>query len=618
MSSIRDALYDLLGSVTITTKELGKTRIKPWPSQRLIIDTISEGLSQGVHEFCILKPRQVAATTTVSVIQLCWALMHPGIQGAIIADTTANVERLRRIFADLLESLPIEWRGPDHRLVQNNRNGMVFANKSVIDLMAAGSNPDLGASRALNALHATEASLWRSLLGVESLRASLARDNPNRLYIFESIANGVGNWFYDYWQECKEDTKNKRAIFLGFYLQPYYRIEQDDPDFRVYWDNTLTDDEKAKVTYVKQHYGHTVPLEAIAWRRRESEFRDPSYMDRMYPFTERECFIESGSSFFPAKRTLELAEALQAPLPMRAYRYTFDHDFLKSSLEPTRNAEEANLRVWEHPVNDWSQQRLDPDTKQPLPVEPPGVYVIGIDPSGGGGGDSDDHAVEVFRCYADCLVQVCEFQTNRPLTYQIAWVLAHLGGAYKDHTAILEITGVGAAVPPETFNLRRLAEMGMLVSAPGADPIIDMIGAVRWYLYQRPDTYAGGGSVLHWKTSRDNKAQIYSEFRDSLMLRRVEIRSPRLMKQLQGIVEDEGYIGASQDSREGDDLVQAAVMAHHPWHQRIRNDLLARGMTWDSVHRHPQFDNPNKAMSFIISQNMRGVWSKRQQREERF
>jgi|AmaraimetFIIA100_FD_contig_41_27047186_length_405_multi_5_in_0_out_0_2 hypothetical protein len=33
------------------------------------------------------------------------------------------------------------------------------------------------------------------------------------------------------------------------------------------------------------------------------------------------------------------------------------------------------------------------------------IYCIGIDPSGGGG-DPDDHAIEVLRCYADKVVQV--------------------------------------------------------------------------------------------------------------------------------------------------------------------------------------------------------------------
>ena len=137
-----------------------------------------------------------------------------------IADRGDNLERLRRIFASFLDSLPPEWKGPEHALVQNNKFGMKFANESVIDLLAAGNNPDLGASRALSMCHGSECSLWRSLAGVESLRASLARENPNRLFIFESVANGL-NWWYNYCQQAKQD-RHMRFIFTGFWAQPSY------------------------------------------------------------------------------------------------------------------------------------------------------------------------------------------------------------------------------------------------------------------------------------------------------------------------------------------------------------------------------------------------------------
>ena len=112
MVTIKEGIYDLLQSVEIDTKEQGRVRVDPWLSQRLVIDAISKGLSEGVHEFVVLKCRQVAITTVASVTELFWALANPGVQGAIIADSTDNLERLRRIFANLLETLPRTWRGP--------------------------------------------------------------------------------------------------------------------------------------------------------------------------------------------------------------------------------------------------------------------------------------------------------------------------------------------------------------------------------------------------------------------------------------------------------------------------------------------------------------------------
>lgn len=590
MTTIRKAMYDLLGSVKLETKEFGKTQVEPWLSQRIVIDQVAKGLQEGVHEFVILKSRQMAITTVSSVIELLWALANEGTQGAIIADRTDNLERLRRIFANLLETLPSEWRSPEHRLLVNNRNGMAFANRSVIDLLAAGSNPDLGASRALNMMHATECSLWRSLAGVESLKASLARQNPNRLYIWESIANGF-NWFYHHCQQAKQD-RHMRFIFVGFWANPTYSIPKSDEDFKTYWDDgVLTEEEIARARIVKQQYGVTVKPEQIAWWRRESEFRAEEYMLRHFPWHERECFIASGSGFFPAARTLEIGEALAEGPLYKGYRYIFEDRFLSSRIEQTTNREEVNLRVWEPPVDE-------------------GVYVLGIDPSGGGGSDADDHAVQVLRCYADRVVQVAEFASNKPLTYQLAWVLSHLCGAYKNHIANLEVTGVGAAVMPEVRNLRQLAERGQLQSDKESASILDMIGNVRWFLYKRPDSMTGAGNVVNWKTNFDNKHQIYSELRDSLMLRRVEIRSSRLIEQMQGIVYDNGQIGAGADTGENDDLVSALVLAHHAWIEWRRPGLVARNLTWSSVHEKPPQGDIGTVLSFAFSQKMQQIYAK--------
>jgi hypothetical protein len=583
--------------VELDTKEFGRSRIDPWPSQRIIIDAVAKGLNEGVHEFIVLKCRQVAVTSVCSVIELFWSLANPGVQGAIIADRTDNLERLRRIFASLLETLPPEWRTPEHKLVQNNRNGMAFANRSVIDLMAAASNPDLGASRALNMMHATECSQWKSLAGVESLKASLARENPHRLYIWESIANGF-NWYYNFCQQAKLD-RHMRFIFIGFWAQPTYSIAKSDPDYKIYWDGRLTTEEINRARYVKENYSWIIKPEQIAWWRREAEFRQEEYMLRHYPWHERECFIASGSGFFPAQRTLEMAEQLTPSPPYRGYKYFFDEDFLKSKIEQVDNPETAMLKVWE-------------------PPEPKGIYCIGVDPSGGGGGDSDDHAIQVLRCYSDRVVQVAEFQSNKPLTYQLAWVLAHLAGAYQDHLANLEVTGVGAAVLPEVRNLRQLAERGILQGVPGTQNILNMIGAVRWFLYKRPDTLGGAGNVIAWKANSDNKSQVYSEIRDSLMLRRLELRSPRLVAQMQSIVEDDGWIGAGPDTGENDDLVSALVLAHHAWVEWRRPMLVARNLTWDSVKGKSPPQDMGTVLSFAFSSHISMINRRARERKERF
>jgi len=90
-ASIRQGIYDLLQSVEVDTKEEGRCHVEPWMSQRMVIDAVAKGLNEGVHEFVVLKCRQVAITTVCSVIELFWALANPGVQGAIIAGEVTSV-----------------------------------------------------------------------------------------------------------------------------------------------------------------------------------------------------------------------------------------------------------------------------------------------------------------------------------------------------------------------------------------------------------------------------------------------------------------------------------------------------------------------------------------------
>jgi hypothetical protein len=145
-----------------------------------------------------------------------------------------------------------------------------------------------------------------------------------------------------------------------------------------------------------------------------------------------------------------------------------------------------------------------------------------------------------------------------------------------------------------------------------------MIGCVRWFLYKRPDTMGGAGNVIAWKANQDNKHQIYSELRDSMMLHRMEIRSTPLIQEIQSIIEDEGWLGSGPDTGENDDLVSALVLAHHAWIEWRRPGLVARGQTWDMVKGERPPQNAATMLSFAFSSHMQAIARKARERKEKF
>jgi hypothetical protein len=148
-----------------------------------------------------------------------------------------------------------------------------------------------------------------------------------------------------------------------------------------------------------------------------------------------------------------------------------------------------------------------------------------------------------------------------------------------------------------------------------------MIGSVKWFLYKRQDTMGGVGNILNWKTNSDSKLMIYSSLRDSLMLRRIEFRSIRLVQQMQAIVEDQGWVGAGPDTGEGDDLMSALVLAHWAWVEPsvgTRNRLVARNMTYDSVRGERPPQNAGTVLSQAFTDFFQQLNRRQREHRERF
>ena len=167
-------------------------------------------------------------------------------------------------------------------------------------------------------------------------------------------------------------------------------------------------------------------------------------------------------------------------------------------------------------------------------------------------------------------------------------------------------------------NLRLLAERGILQAGPESNKILNVIGSVRWFLYSRMDSLGGATNIVNWKTNADNKMMIFSQLRDSLdKPDALEVRSLKLVQEMQAIVEDDGWIGAGPDTGVNDDLVMGTVLAHHAWIKYYRDALSNRGYTWKSVHEKPPKD-PQAIMSHIVSTHFQAMNRKASQRKDVF
>jgi len=545
--------YYFCKQLKIETKEQGLRKMDNLlGTQTYVMQEITKGLQEDCHFFVILKGRQLGITTISLALDLYWHFMHPGLQGTLTTDTEENRDMFRTTLAMYMDGLPKEFKIP---ILAHNRNQLSLKNRSRIFYQVAGlrAKGSLGRGKAITYLHGTETSSWGDEEGLASLLASLAETNPDRLYTFESTARGF-NMFHDMYTTAKR-ARTQRAIFCGWWRNELYSLDPEGQTYKVYWDGKLTGEEKEWVRDIKKLYGVEINSRQIAWWRWKmlEGIKDDSLMYQEFPPTEDYAFVMTGTSFFSNARCTDAVKKLKK-VPYQSYRYSFGVNF--HDTEVLKSTERlATLKVWEEPV----------DTA---------YYVIGADPAYGSSDWADRFCIQVLRVYADGLEQVASFATSELNTYQFAWVIAHLAGAYKNSTLNLEINGPGQAVINELRNLKRqAAAMG---TALGKD-LMDVYGNMQNYIWRRNDTIGGLSNSIGWMTTAATKERMLTYMKDYFERGMLDIWDMDTIEEMKTTIRDGSSIEAS--GRNKDDRVIATALACAAYAEQVQPRLIAQKLT---------------------------------------
>jgi hypothetical protein len=545
--------YNFCAQLKIETKEQGLKKMDNLlGTQTYVMNEIASGLEEGKHFFVILKGRQLGITTISLALDLYWHFKNPGLNGTLTTDTEENRDMFRSTLAMYMEGLPKEYRIP---ILAHNRNQLALRNRSRLFYQVAGlrAKGSLGRGKGITFLHGTETSSWGDEEGLASLLASLAETNPNRMYVFESTARGF-NMFHDMYVTAKK-ARTQKAIFCGWWRNEFYSVEENSDIHKVYWDGKLTPEEKEWVRDIKKLYDVDINSRQMAWWRWKmiEGIKDDALMYQEFPPTEDYAFIMTGTSFFSNARCTD-AMKVAKHINFDAYRYSMGANFQDTDvLKSTERL--STLKVWEEPI----------DTA---------YYVIGADPAYGSSDWADRFCIQVFRCYADGMEQVAEFATSELNTYQFAWVIAHLAGAYKNSTLNLEVNGPGQAVINELRNLRRLAaNMG---GAMGRD-LMNVYGSMSNYIWRRNDTLGGMSNSIGWLTTAATKERMLSYMKDYFERGMLDVYSTDLIEEMKTIVRDGSSIMAS--GRNKDDRVIATALAAAAYAEQVQPRLIAQKIT---------------------------------------
>jgi len=578
--------YKFCNQLKIETKEQGLRKMDHLlGTQTYVMNEIDKGLKQGIHFYVILKGRQLGITTISLALDLYWHYIHNGLNGTLVTDTEENRDMFRGTLGGYMDGLPKEYKIP---VLTHNRNSLSLKNRSRIFYQVAGlrAKGSLGRGKGITFLHGTETSSWGDEEGLASLLASLAETNPKRLYIFESTARGF-NMFHDMYVEAKK-ARSQIAIFCGWWRNELYMADPNSDIYRVYWDGKLTGEEKEWTKDIKKLYGFEINSRQIAWWRWKlaEGIRDESLMYQEFPPTEDYAFVMTGTSFFSNSRCTDAVKTLRKKNPSY-YRYSFGANFQDTKvLKSTERL--ASLKIWEEPI----------DTA---------FYVIGADPAYGSSDWADRFCIQVFRCYADGLEQVASFATSEMNTYQFAWVICHLAGAYKNSTLNLEVNGPGQAVINEMRNLKRMAaNMG---TALGKD-LLDVYGSMQNYIWRRNDTMGGVSNSIGWLTTSATKERMLTYMKDYFEREMMYIYDMDTIEEMKTMTRQDGGIYAS--GRNKDDRVIAAALATAAFAEQVQPRMIAQKITRAISKIQEEFTPEQLAVGRNVSDYLRriGVYGK--------
>lgn len=269
----------------------------------------------------LLKARQWGGSTMIQMYMAWLQLVHKtGLNSLVVAQVSAAADEVRDMFDRMLASYPAWLLHPPGEPFENNevkteRVGNAENVRRVITRnckikTGSAERPDSARGGDYSLVHCTEVGVWKKTDGKrpEDIVRSACSGvllRPLTMIVYESTANGVGNFFHTEYEAAKRGMSQFTPLFI-----PWYEIEQytdEEADIKelanfilAHKDNDNAIDarhESGQYLYYLWQRGAT--LQAIAWYVAERmKYSDHGDMASEYPSDDVEAFTFSGTRVF--------------------------------------------------------------------------------------------------------------------------------------------------------------------------------------------------------------------------------------------------------------------------------------------------------------------------------
>lgn len=425
--------------------------------QRRFVEALEEKrTSNQPIRFVLLKARQWGGSTTSQLYMMWLQVVHKvGLNSVIVSQTKKTSFAIKAMFDRALNAYPAEFLhrmgepyDPSEKRIENvglSGDYKRVPSRDCTITVASYEAPDALRGDAYALVHCSEVGLWaptekKTPESVVRAACSGVVYRPYTMIIYESTANGTGNFFHREYEAAKAGRSQFSALFISWYDIDLYSIPfESDEEREIFarWlyknrkNDTVTSNREEPGKYLWWLWEQGATLEAINWYVTERRGKsDHGVMASEYPSDDVEAFVHSGEMVFDRYKVEEFRSACRPP------RYIgevyADGDEGEDALKNLRFNEDEQGKLWI-----WEQPEIpEPDEKEIIVDR----YLTVVD-IGGRSNKADWSVVVVFdRLFmmdGDRPSVVAQWYGHIDMD-RLAWKAAQIAAYYDNSLLVIE------------------------------------------------------------------------------------------------------------------------------------------------------------------------------------
>lgn len=284
----------------------------------------------------LLKARQWGGSTCIQIYFAWLQLVHNvGLNSLIVGHVKDASTEVKDMFDRMLKAYPVGMLYKQGEIYDDNEPKLVgvggaqniqrIPQRNCKIKIGTAEKPDSARGGDYNLVHCTEVGLWKTTEGktpqqiVRSACSGILL-RPNTAIVYESTANGTGNFFQIEYDAAKAGQSQFDFLFISWFEIEQYAAPVDDIVEFATWlwknkDNKNTDSNREESgQYLWWLWEQGATLEAIWWYIQErAKYTDHGDMASEYPSDDVEAFVHSGARVFDKYKVEALKKTCKPP-----------------------------------------------------------------------------------------------------------------------------------------------------------------------------------------------------------------------------------------------------------------------------------------------------------------